>query len=107
MRGQTHGNSIEPCRAMRKRIARNGRPTNDLVLSAFVEGNDRAFPHILGLYVKDGSIVASVTYGKGVFWGYISQGQYDLRPSDSLDGTDCRNLPYRDGEMDCVVIDPP
>ena len=92
---------------MHKRVAHNGRPTNDLVLSAFVEGNDRAFPHILGLYVKNGSIVADVTYGKGVFWRHVPQGQYDLRPTDILDGIDCRDLPYRDGEIDCVVLDPP
>ena len=107
MRGQSHTNSVESSRTMCKRVARNGSATNNLVLSAFVEGNDRAFPHILSLYVKSGSVVADVTYGKGVFWRHIPQGQYDLRPTDILDGIDCRDLPYRDGEIDCVVLDPP
>ena len=102
-----HTNNIESSQATGKRVARNGGPTNNLVFSAFVEGNDRAFPHILGLYVKDGSIVADVTYGKGVFWRHVPQDQYDLRPTDILDGIDCRDLPYRDGEIDCVVLDPP
>ena len=56
-----------------KRRVRNGKPTNDLVLSVFSDGNDRAFPSILALYVKPGSIVADVTYGRGVFWRRIPQ----------------------------------
>lgn len=89
------------------RSVRNGEPTNDLVLSAFTVGNDRAFPSILGLYVKPGSIVADVTYGKGVFWRHIPPERYELRASDIRDGIDCRDLPYADGEIDCVVLDPP
>ena len=27
--------------------------------------------------------------------------------SDILTGTDCRDLPYENGEIDCVVLDPP
>ena len=90
-----------------KRVVRNGVPLNDLVPSAFVSGNDYAFPQILRLYLKAGSIVADVTYGKGVFWRYIGKDEYDLRATDILTGTDCRDLPYKDGEIDCVVLDPP
>ena len=90
-----------------RRVVKNGNPTNDLVFSAFVESNDRVFPQVLGLYVADGSIVADVTYGKGVFWRNIPQSRYDLRATDILKGIDCRNLPYVDGEIDCVVLDPP
>ena len=90
-----------------KREVRNGAPTNDLVLSAYVDGNDDVFPKILELYVKPGSVVADVTYGKGVFWRGISSERYDLRATDIRDGVDCRNLPYADGEIDCVVLDPP
>ena len=104
---RTHTSNHGPSRTTPKRVARKGEPTNNLVLSAFVEGNDRAFPHILRLYVKDGSTVADVTYGKGVFWRHVPKDQYDLRPTDILDGIDCRALPYQDGEMDCVVLDPP
>lgn len=67
----------------------NGTATNDLVFSAYAEGNDKVFPRILSLYVKPGSVVADVTYGKGVFWRHVPPGQYDIRASDILTDTDC------------------
>ena len=90
-----------------KRVVRNGIPTNNLVRSAYLDGNDSVFPKILGLYVKPGSVVADVTYGKGVFWRRIPTGLYDVRATDVQNGVDCRKLPYNDGEVDCVVLDPP
>lgn len=89
------------------REVRNGHATNDLVLSAHTDGNEKVFPRILSLYVRPGSIVADVTYGKGVFWRNVERAEYDLRATDILDGVDCRDLPYEDGEIDCVVLDPP
>ena len=91
----------------RKRVTRNGKPTNDLVLSASTEGNERVFPYIMSLYVAPKSIVADVTYGKGVFWRHVPEDLYTLYTSDIQDGTDCRDLPYKDEEIDCVVLDPP
>lgn len=85
----------------------NGQATNDLILSAHVEGNDVVFPRILGLYVAPGSTVADVTYGKGVFWKRVPEGAYDLLATDLETGTDCRDLPYADESIDCVVLDPP
>ena len=90
-----------------RRVVKNGRPSNDLVLSASTAGNEAVFPDILRLYVEPGSTVADVTYGKGVFWRNVPSGLYDVRATDLLTGTDCRSLPYRDGEVDCVVLDPP
>lgn len=90
-----------------RRVVRNGAPTNDLVLSAHIDGNESVFPKILDLYVQPGSVVADVTYGKGVFWRNIPAGRYRLLATDIQDGVDCRNLPYGDGEIDCVVLDPP
>jgi hypothetical protein len=90
-----------------KRVVKNGRATNDLVLSAHLEGNDDVFPRILQLYVRPGSVIADVTFGKGVFWRNVPQNSYKLRATDIQDGTDCRDLPYRDCEIDCVVLDPP
>ncbi len=90
-----------------RRVVRNGVPTNDLVLSAYADGNEVVFPKILDIYVKPGSVVADVTYGKGVFWRGIPDDRYDLRATDIQDGVDCRNLPYADEEIDCVVLDPP
>ena len=99
--------TLSKSRKHNKRVVRNGAPTNDLVLSASTEGNERLFPQILKLYVKQGIIVADVTYGKGVFWRHVPLDMYDLRATDIQSGVDCRNLPYLDGEIDCVVFDPP
>lgn len=93
--------------ARRRRIVKNGRPSNDLVLSAGTGGNDSVFPGILRLYVRPGGTVADVTYGRGVFWKNVPRGLYDVRATDIATGTDCRSLPYGDGEIDCVVLDPP
>ena len=89
------------------RTVRNGQPTNDLVLSSYSEGNDKVFPRILDLYVDPGSTIADVTYGKGVFWRNVQDEKYDLRATDIRQGVDCRHLPYPDGTIDCVVLDPP
>ena len=91
----------------RRRVVRNGSPTNDLVYSAYVEGNEHVFPRILSLYVPTSSIVADVTYGKGVFWRNVPEESFVLLGTDIQTGTDCRSLPYDDGEIDCVVFDPP
>ena len=88
------------------RIAR-GVATNELIFSAYQATNDEVFPHILKLFVAEGSLVADVTYGKGVFWKNIPAGTYDLRATDLRNGVDCRKLPYGDTTMDCVVSDPP
>ncbi len=90
-----------------KRVVHRGVPRKDLVLSTHIAGNENVFPKILDLYVKPGSVVADVTYGKGVFWRNVPSGRYELRATDIQSGVDCRNLPYEDGEIDCVVLDPP
>ena len=90
-----------------KRVVRNGVPTNDLVLSAYSAGNEAVFPKVLDLYVAPGSIVADVTFGKGVFWRQVPPDAYRLLATDLTEGVDCRSLPYRDGTVDCVVLDPP
>ena len=98
--------TLQP-QANKRRRVRNGKPTNDLVLSATVGGNEEIFPQILSLYVAPQSVIADVTYGKGVFWRNVPADRYRLLASDIQQGVDCRNLPYRDGEIDCVVLDPP
>lgn len=90
-----------------RRKVRNGSPQNDLIQSAYAEGNEHVFPLVLGLYVKPGSVIADVTFGKGVFWRRIPSGKYRLMATDLQDGVDCRQLPYEDNEIDCVVLDPP
>lgn len=90
-----------------KRQVRNGVPTNNLIFSAYADGNDHTFPRILSLYVAPGSIVADVTFGKGVFWRHVPKDQFVLLATDILDGVDCRALPYDGESIDCVVLDPP
>lgn len=91
----------------RKRKSPDGVATNDLVFSAHVGTNDEVFPHVLSLYVPKGSVVADVTYGRGVFWRRVPDDAYRLKPSDVSTGTDCRKLPYEGKSIDCVVFDPP
>lgn len=93
--------------ATRSRKSPDGVTTSDLIFSAHVGQNDEVFPLIMGLYVPRGSIVADVTYGKGIFWKRIPPKTYRLKASDLKTGTDCRHLPYADGSIDCVVLDPP
>lgn len=90
-----------------KRRKQGGESTSNLVMSAYLAGNADVFPEILKLHVPEGSIVADVTWGKGVFWRNIPDGKYKVLASDISMGVDCRNLPYKDGSVDCVVLDPP
>ena len=76
-------------------------------MSAHVGGNADVFPQILALHVPPGSTVADVTYGRGVFWRNIERDRYEVLSSDIETGVDCRALPYDDGQLDCVVLDPP
>ena len=85
----------------------DGIATTDVVLSAYVGNNADVFPSVLRLHVPEGSKIADVTYGKGVFWRKINVEEYDLHPSDIADGIDCRDLPYKDASFDCLVFDPP
>ncbi len=90
-----------------KRAVSNGEPSTDLVLSAYEGSNESLFPKILALYVSPGSTIADITYGKGVFWRKIPADRYRLLATDLTNEIDCRNLPYKNGEIDCVVFDPP
>lgn len=90
----------------KKRVA-GGVTTSDLVLSAHSATNDKVFPEILKLHVPVGSTVADVTYGLGVFWKEVPREKYKLLATDLKTGIDCRNLPYKNGMIDCLVLDPP
>ncbi len=91
----------------RSRRVAGGVTTSDVLLSAHVSGNAEVFPRVLALHVPPGSTVADVTWGKGVFWANVPPGRYDVKGTDIQTGVDCRHLPYADGAIDCVVLDPP
>lgn len=84
-----------------------GVSTTNVVMSAYHGENYLVFPKILALHVPEGSVVADVTYGKGVFWRNVEKSKYVLKATDIAQGVDCRQLPYKAGSIDCVVLDPP
>jgi tRNA G10 N-methylase Trm11 len=104
----------------KKRVA-SGKPTTDLVFSAYVSDNSPVLAQILQLHVPVGSIIADVTYGTGAFWANVDLNKYTLWASDLSakpqrasashikirNNVDCRALPYADQSVDCVVLDPP
>jgi hypothetical protein len=95
---------------LKTRKSPRGTSTNSLVHSCYQGRNDTLFSKVLALYVERGSKVADVTYGKGVFWQHVPTQEYQLLRTDSkygVRGTDCRDLPYKNGSVDCVVFDPP
>lgn len=96
-------NKVSP----KKRKSPNGKSTNDLIFSAYVGNNPDIFPLVIGLYVPEGSIVADITYGKGVFWKNVPEDKYVLKATDIETGVNCRDLPYENDIFDCVVFDPP
>lgn len=79
----------------------------NLIYSARTASNAPVFADLMEMHVPRGATVADVTHGKGAFWRDIPEGTYDVRATDLLDGIDCRDLPYRDGEIDAVILDPP
>lgn len=85
----------------------DGVATSAVVLSAYAGKNAEIFPDILKLHVPEGSKVADVTWGQGAFWRKVDEHLYDVHGTDIQTGVDCRALPYKDGEIDCVVLDPP
>lgn len=93
--------------ALKGRKKPDGISTTDVVLSSHVGTNAPVFRNILRLFVPEGSIVADVTWGKGAFWSQVPDGVYDVRATDIQTGVDCRDLPYDDGSIDAVVLDPP
>lgn len=91
----------------KKRKSPEGITTSNVVVTAHMGTNAEVFPQILSLHVAPGSVIADVTYGKGVFWRHVPKDRYKVIPTDIETGVDCRALPYKDGTIDCVVLDPP
>jgi hypothetical protein len=102
-----HAEILDPAQPRKRRKSPAGIATNDLIVSAYQGVNADVFPHVLELYVPRGSKVADVTYGRGTFWKQVDRKGYRVVASDLTTGVDCRKLPYKDGTVDCVVLDPP
>lgn len=96
------GNDLIPAKRTQGGVA-----TTNVVRSAYISGNAEVFSQILSLHVPEGSTVADVTWGKGVFWKSVPENLYTILPSDLKTGIDARNLPYKNSSLDCVVLDPP
>jgi DNA modification methylase len=77
------------------------------VLTGHIGTNADLFAAIMSLHASEGSVVADVTYGRGVFWKNIPDGLYTLLKSDIQDGVDFSDLPYEDSSIDILVLDPP
>jgi hypothetical protein len=90
-----------------KKRTQAGVATSDVIMSAHLGTNATVFEQILALHVPVGSVVADVTYGKGVFWRNVPPGLYEVKGTDIAQGIDCRCLPYHNNSIDCVVLDPP
>ena len=90
-----------------KKRKQGGKSTSKLVMSAYLAGNAEVFPEILKLHVPEGSTIADVTWGKGIFWQNVPKGKYKVLATDISTGVDCRSLPYGNETIDCVVLDPP
>jgi hypothetical protein len=65
------------------------------------------------LYIRDGDIVADVTFGRGLFWRKTNTSRFTLLASDLQPRApeaipmDFRVLAYADASLDHVVLDPP
>lgn len=91
----------------KNRRTQGGEATSKLVTSCHLGDNSGIFPQILDLHVPKGSIVADITYGRGVFWKNVPKDEYTLLPSDLKLGMSWDNLPYEDQSVDAIVFDPP
>lgn len=93
-----------------------GEAGDDLTLSAYRADSSELFPKILDLHIENGSRIADVTHGSGVFWQDIdldSRGM-ELVTADITPKTedlsyigDCRAVPLQDDSLDCMILDPP
>lgn len=106
MNDQLKFSRAEP-KTSKPRRKQGGVATSELIVSSHLGDNAGIFPNILGLHVPKGSVVADITFGKGVFWKNVNKENYTLLPSDLKLGMDWTDLPYDAASVDAVVFDPP
>ena len=105
-----------------RRRTQSGEASSEVTQSAYLGGNEHLFPQVLHLHVPQGSTIADVTFGRGVFWKRVDRAKYAIKASDlcldadiadafpDLDietGVDFGNLPYANASIDAIVLDPP
>lgn len=83
----------------------------DKIFTCHTGNNDLLIERAAALYLKPGSVIADVTYGRGIFWKKVDLSQHEFYPSDIITCPDTpydfRSLPYLDNVFDLVVFDPP
>ena len=80
--------------------------------TVFYGNNADMIAAVSQFYIKNGAVVADVTYGMGAFWKKTDTSRFILKATDlvTLRGEnrcDFRKLPYADLSIDVVVFDPP
>jgi hypothetical protein len=82
-----------------------------VIYTARAGNNNEFFRDILRLYVREGSAVADLTWGRGKFWDGIDRTRYKLvrldRHTSCAIKADFRAVPLADESQDAVVFDPP
>ena len=85
--------------------------SKEKVYTAHKGVNAELIRNVCNLYVKDGDVVADVTYGKGAFWKATDTDRFNLKASDILTCKDApydlTDLPYDNASLDHFVLDPP
>jgi tRNA G10 N-methylase Trm11 len=79
----------------------------DIIYTVHHGCNSGLIKSAVKLYFGNGSKIADVTYGRGVFWKDINKKQYEIIGTDIKTGIDFKKLPYMDNTFDHSVIDPP
>lgn len=97
---------MSPKKLTQKR-KQKGISTSNIVVSAHSGDNSGVFSELLKLHVPIGSVIADLTYGKGVFWKNVKVNDYTLFKSDLKLGISWDKLPYEDNSIDAIVFDPP
>jgi len=103
----TEHRKISGVQKVKPRRIQGGTSSTDVITSCHLGDNSGIFPDILQLHVPRGSVVADITFGRGVFWKGVSPEDYLLLASDLKLGTSWDALPYADQSIDAVVFDPP
>jgi hypothetical protein len=113
-RPRTYTTDAERQRAYRQRrqgLRAAELPSSPAIRSSLRGTNADLIAEVARLYIKDGAIVVDPTFGKGVFWRKTDTSRFTLLASDLMTCPerpyDFRHLPYADGSIDVLTLDPP